>query len=88
LFDGLVHAGFERVPHIPRRSHTFHATPLRMTLDHILVRGTGLAAIAVTRLDEDPSDRGRTIFGSDHHPLLAQIGIQPQNRKQESDDEA
>jgi endonuclease/exonuclease/phosphatase family metal-dependent hydrolase len=88
LFDGLVKAGFRRVPHWPRRSHTFHATPLRMTLDHILVRGAGLASVNVIRLDEDPADRGRTIFGSDHHPLLAQIAIEPQNRGAHSADEA
>ena len=88
MFDGLVEGGFHRVPHTPLRSHTFHSTPLRMTLDHILVRGPGLAAIAVQRLDEDPGDRGRTIFGSDHHPLLARIEIVPQNRVERSRDEA
>jgi endonuclease/exonuclease/phosphatase family metal-dependent hydrolase len=84
LFDGLINAGFRRIPHTPLGSHTFHATPLRMALDHILVRGAGLKSIAVTRLDEDPSDRGRTIFGSDHHPLLARIEVSPQNRGQDS----
>lgn len=87
LFTGLLNAGFHRVPHTPLRSHTFHSTPLRMHLDHILVRGTGLESIEVMRLDEDPGDRGKTIFGSDHHPLLARIAIAPQNRLERSDKE-
>lgn len=80
LFTGLIGAGFHRIPHTPRGSHTFHSTPIRMLLDHILVRGPGLASMTVTRVDEDPRCRGRTIFGSDHHPLLARIALDPQNR--------
>jgi endonuclease/exonuclease/phosphatase family metal-dependent hydrolase len=80
LFKGLINAGFHRIPHMPIGGHTFHSTPIRMLLDHILVRGPGLASMTVTRLDEDPRCRGRTIFGSDHHPLLARITLDPQNR--------
>lgn len=80
MFKGLMRAGFHRIPHMPLDSHTFHSTPIRMLLDHILVRGPGLASMTVTRLDEDPRCRGRTIFGSDHHPLLARIALDLQNR--------
>jgi hypothetical protein len=48
-------------------------------LDYLLVRdrsGT-VASADVERLDEDPSDRGPTVFGSDHHPLLARIALRP-----------
>jgi endonuclease/exonuclease/phosphatase family metal-dependent hydrolase len=75
LLRALVAAGFERVPHEPRRSHTFHAPPIRMLLDHIMIRAPSptIASVRVLRLDEDARDRGRYIFGSDHHPLLARI---------------
>lgn len=77
LLRGLMAAGFERVPHEPPRSHTFHAPPLRMLLDHIMIRAPSptIESVRVLRLDEDARDRGRYIFGSDHHPLLARIEI-------------
>jgi endonuclease/exonuclease/phosphatase family metal-dependent hydrolase len=56
--------------------HTFHALP-RLVLDYLLVRDRGgyLSAARVERLDEHPLDRGPTIFGSDHHPLLARLEL-------------
>jgi len=58
--------------------HTFHALP-RLVLDYLLLRdGAGrVAAARVERLDEHPRDRGPTVFGSDHHPLLARIEFNP-----------
>jgi endonuclease/exonuclease/phosphatase family metal-dependent hydrolase len=72
----LVDAGFVTglpSPHQPWR-HTFHALP-RLVLDYLLVRDSGgrLISARVERLDEHPRDRGPTVFGSDHHPLLAQL---------------
>ena len=32
--------------------------------------------VRVHRLDEHPADRGATVFGSDHHPLLARVDLQ------------
>jgi endonuclease/exonuclease/phosphatase family metal-dependent hydrolase len=65
-------------PVLPAWRHTFHALP-RLVLDYLLVRDrAGVVARAeVERLDEDPSDRGPTVFGSDHHPLLARIALRP-----------
>jgi endonuclease/exonuclease/phosphatase family metal-dependent hydrolase len=65
-------------PVLPAWRHTFHALP-RLVLDYLLVRDrAGVVASAdVERLDEDPSDRGPTVFGSDHHPLLARVALRP-----------
>ena len=66
-------------PTIPAWRHTFHALP-RLVLDYILVRDRSGAIVAarVHRLDEHPEDRGARVFGSDHHPLLARIDLEPQ----------
>jgi endonuclease/exonuclease/phosphatase family metal-dependent hydrolase len=66
-------------PTIPAWRHTFHALP-RLVLDYILVRNRsgGVVAAGVHRLDEHPEDRGARVFGSDHHPLLARIDLEPQ----------
>ena len=63
-------------PGRPAWRHTYHALP-RLVLDYILVRNrSGIVAGArVHRLDEDAADRGPTVFGSDHHPLLARIDL-------------
>jgi endonuclease/exonuclease/phosphatase family metal-dependent hydrolase len=65
-------------PTVPAWRHTFHALP-RLVLDYILVRnGVGaVVAARVHRLDEHPEDRGARVFGSDHHPLLARIDLEP-----------
>ncbi|HEY8197449.1 MAG TPA: endonuclease/exonuclease/phosphatase family protein [Gemmatimonadales bacterium] len=65
-------------PSLPRWRHTFHAMP-RLVLDYLLVRDRlGVIAEAqVHRLDEHPQDRGARVFGSDHHPLLGRIDLQP-----------
>jgi endonuclease/exonuclease/phosphatase family metal-dependent hydrolase len=76
----LLEAGFTfGVPaSAPAWRHTFHALP-RLVLDYILVRDrSGLfVAAKIHRLDEHPDDRGARVFGSDHHPLLARIDLQP-----------
>jgi endonuclease/exonuclease/phosphatase family metal-dependent hydrolase len=58
--------------------HTFHSLP-RLVLDYILVRDRDgrVSHARVERLDEHPLDRGTTVFGSDHHPLLARIDLHP-----------
>jgi endonuclease/exonuclease/phosphatase family metal-dependent hydrolase len=64
-------------PRVPLWPHTFHAMP-RLVLDYLLVQDPDARAVAgvdVHRLDEDPRDRGPTVFGSDHHPLLAVVRL-------------
>jgi endonuclease/exonuclease/phosphatase family metal-dependent hydrolase len=74
----LREAGFTSgiPPSAPTWRHTFHALP-RLVLDYVLVRDTSgaLEHARVHRLDEHPRDRGPLVFGSDHHPLLAQIDL-------------
>jgi endonuclease/exonuclease/phosphatase family metal-dependent hydrolase len=62
----------------PTWRHTFHALP-RLVLDYLLVRDLSGAVehARVHRLDEHPRDRGPLVFGSDHHPLLARIDLDP-----------
>jgi endonuclease/exonuclease/phosphatase family metal-dependent hydrolase len=71
--------GFGVPPTVPAWRHTFHALP-RLVLDYILVRDRSGVVVAarVHRLDEHPEDRGARVFGSDHHPLLARIDLEPQ----------
>jgi endonuclease/exonuclease/phosphatase family metal-dependent hydrolase len=61
-------------PGLPPWRHTYHALP-RLVLDYILVRDRAgrMLSAKVHRVDEDPADRGPTVFGSDHHPLIARI---------------
>ena len=65
-------------PVTPSWRHTFHALP-RLVLDYVLVRDRlgQVARAVVDRVDEDARDRGPTVFGSDHHPLLARIDLRP-----------
>jgi endonuclease/exonuclease/phosphatase family metal-dependent hydrolase len=74
----LAEAGFAfGVPGgVPAWRHTYHALP-RLVLDYILVRDQAgaFARVRVHRLDEHPADRGATVFGSDHHPLLARVDL-------------
>lgn len=76
----LAEAGFTFgvPPSLPRWRHTFHALP-RLVLDYLLVRDRGgaIGGARVHRLDEHPNDRGARVFGSDHHPLLARIDLNP-----------
>lgn len=76
----LQHAEFvHQVPAaLPRWRHTYHAMP-RLVLDYVLVRDRTrrVARAHVTRLDEHEADRGATVFGSDHHPLLARVQLHP-----------
>jgi endonuclease/exonuclease/phosphatase family metal-dependent hydrolase len=74
----LSHAGFTPgvPPVLPSWRHTYHGLT-RLLLDYLLVRNRSemITAFQVHRLDEDPRDRGRTIFGSDHHPLLGLLTL-------------
>ena len=76
----LHHEGFVAgVPPVtPGWGHTFHAMP-RLVLAYVLVRDRAgrIARADVERLDEDPRDRGPSVFGSDHHPLLARVELRP-----------
>jgi endonuclease/exonuclease/phosphatase family metal-dependent hydrolase len=64
----------------PAWRHTFHSVP-RLVLDYLLVRDRAgrIARARVERLDEHPRDRGPTVFGSDHHPLLAEIELRDES---------
>ena len=65
-------------PASPGWRHTFHALP-RLVLDYLLVRDREgvITKAEVHRLDEHPRDKGAWVFGSDHHPLLARIDLEP-----------
>ncbi|HEX2191446.1 MAG TPA: endonuclease/exonuclease/phosphatase family protein [Longimicrobiaceae bacterium] len=75
-YRALVGAGL--VP--ARRSwdwkHTHHGI-VRLLLDHVLYHPGGgrIASVEVVRLDEHPRDRGPSVYGSDHHPLLARVAL-------------
>jgi endonuclease/exonuclease/phosphatase family metal-dependent hydrolase len=60
----------------PHWGHTFHGIP-RLRLDYQLVRDRlgRVDQATVERLDEHPRDRGPTVFGSDHHPLVARVNL-------------
>jgi endonuclease/exonuclease/phosphatase family metal-dependent hydrolase len=83
MFRELNHAGLVRLAQTSKSRHTFHAPGIRMQLDHMLLseRSDSVAEVDVVRLDETPDDRGRHIFGSDHHPLLARIKFTPRSRR-------
>ncbi|MGH7459993.1 MAG: endonuclease/exonuclease/phosphatase family protein [Longimicrobiales bacterium] len=73
LRNGLQHAAGSA-----QLGHTFHG-PIRLLLDHMVYRSPDnrIARIEVARLDETRDDAGRRVFGSDHHPLLAQVELNP-----------
>jgi hypothetical protein len=50
---------------------------VRLLLDHVLYRARPDRKLTarVRRLDEHPGDRGRNVFGSDHHPLLVGVDL-------------
>lgn len=79
----LAGAGFTSgVPERPLGwDHTYHAVP-RLPLDYLLFQhcGAAIASAEVRRLDEHPDDWGLYVFGSDHHPLLAQVFLNPPER--------
>ena len=74
----LSQAGFSPgvPPGLPSWRHTYHGLT-RLLLDYLLVRDGGgiITQFRVQRLDENLLDRGRTIFGSDHHPLLGLVTL-------------
>jgi endonuclease/exonuclease/phosphatase family metal-dependent hydrolase len=61
---------------LPSWRHTYHGLT-RLLLDYLLIRdGSGMITqFRVQRLDENLQDRGGTIFGSDHHPLLGLVTL-------------
>lgn len=75
-FRALVRVGLTPAHRAHAWRHTHHG-PVRLLLDHLLFHpGAGhIESVTVTRLDEHPSDRGASIFGSDHHPLLARVTL-------------
>jgi|SRR3972149_1947334 len=59
-------------------------TPLSgLLFDHVLHRPGGELAIEmdVRRLDENELDRGASVFGSDHHSLLAEVLFRERERE-------
>lgn len=72
----LVRAGFTPAKRVGQFGHTFHV-PVRFPLDFVLYHSPTqrIRSVEVVRLDEDPEDRSRYVFGSDHHPLLARVGL-------------
>lgn len=72
----LVQAGLHPARRVGNWSHTFHR-PLRLLLDHVLYRPADhhIESVSVVRIDEVEGDRSRTVFGSDHHPLLARVQL-------------
>ncbi len=74
----LAESGFEPgvPPKLPAWRHTYHSLP-RLVIDYILMRNRAgaIGSSAITRVDEDPSDRGPNVFGSDHHPLVARVDL-------------
>ena len=75
-FRVFTRAGLLRADGSTMMTHTFHG-PVRLLLDHVLYHSANsrLRSVEVTRLDEHEGDRGRAVFGSDHHPLLARITL-------------
>lgn len=75
-YRALLRAGLLPARRARRWRHTHHHL-LRLLLDHLLYHPAGgrIASVEVERLDEGPRDRGRTVFGSDHHPLLARVAL-------------
>lgn len=74
-FRALVRAGLLPAERAWRWDHTHHHL-LRLPLDHVLYHPGGkIASVRVERVDEHPLDRGRTVYGSDHHPLRARVAL-------------
>jgi endonuclease/exonuclease/phosphatase family metal-dependent hydrolase len=72
----LITAGIHPARRIGSWRHTYH-TRLRLLLDHVMFRSSDhrIDSVDVVRLDEAPGDRSPTVFGSDHHPLLASVQL-------------
>lgn len=70
----LLHAGF--APAGPTGGTFRGAAPLVVSLDQVLLRlGRGRLGTPVPRRLEEETRRRRTVFGSDHHPLLVRIPL-------------
>ena len=77
-FRVFLQAGLRRAAGSEQIRHTFHGPrPIRLLLDHLLYKSPEdrIKTCEVARLDEEHTDRGRAIFGSDHHPLLARLSF-------------
>jgi endonuclease/exonuclease/phosphatase family metal-dependent hydrolase len=72
----LAAAGMQPARRVGSWRYTFRG-PLRLLLDHVLYRADNnrIAHAEVVRLDEGSAGRSSTVFGSDHHPLLARIEL-------------
>lgn len=72
----LVAAGMHPARRVGSWRHTYH-TRLPLLLDHVMFRSDDhhIRQVEVVRLDEAPHDRSPTVFGSDHHPLLAAVEL-------------
>lgn len=72
----LVRAGLVPAKRSWDWRHTHHGV-VRLPLDHVLYHPGGgrIASVEVVRLDEHPRDRGPSVYGSDHHPLLARVTL-------------
>ncbi len=75
-FRALLRAGLSPPARRGRWSHTHHG-PVRLLLDHLLlhVPDGRVESVELSRVDEDRGDRAPTVFGSDHHPLLARVAL-------------
>jgi endonuclease/exonuclease/phosphatase family metal-dependent hydrolase len=78
-FRVFTSSGFHRAAGSLAIGHTFHGPGIKLQLDHLLYRSptNRIKSVEVTRLDETREDEGRVVFGSDHHPLLARIELNP-----------
>ena len=77
-FRVFLKAGLHRATGSEKIRHTFHGpTRIRFLLDHLLYKSPEgrITQFEVTRLDERGDDLSKTIFGSDHHPLLARLSL-------------
>jgi endonuclease/exonuclease/phosphatase family metal-dependent hydrolase len=69
--------GLREGARLARWWHTYHRGRLRLPLDHLLwAPGAGtIESVRAVRLDERAGDGGARVFGSDHHPLLADVRL-------------
>jgi endonuclease/exonuclease/phosphatase family metal-dependent hydrolase len=75
-YRALLRAGLTPAERFGPRGHTLH-TALRLVLDYVLYHSVDgrIASVRVRRLDEHSRDRGTSVFGSDHHPMLATVRL-------------
>jgi endonuclease/exonuclease/phosphatase family metal-dependent hydrolase len=71
-FEALRAAGFCTFERPKPYTYTFR-TPVRLMLDHVLLRAGALKPVEATLVRVDDPANGRRVFGSDHHPLLVRM---------------